>query len=113
MANSQWSFSYLLLLFLGWYGRGGHFSIEIKQLFEPLGIVLKAASDVDALQNLVVTIMCLAQVIRHCFGVVEVGDRCREIVLTRQEDVLGASSEIFFVFVGEPRYGKRIPAKCI
>ena len=39
----------LMLLALGRLHRSGHLGVEVKQLFQPFGVVLKAAADIDAL----------------------------------------------------------------
>jgi hypothetical protein len=40
----------------------GHLGVEFEELFQPLGVVLEAAADVDALQRLVVALVSGAQV---------------------------------------------------
>ena len=52
-----------------------------------------------------------AQVVRHVVGVVEIGDRRREMVLTRQQDVLGAAGQVSLVLLGQRRDGKGVPAE--
>ena len=84
---------------------------RVEQLFQPLGVVLEAAADVDALQHLVVALMRLAQVGGHVVGIVEVGDRRREMRLARQQDVLGAAGQVGLVLLGERRNGKGVPAE--
>ena len=54
---------------------GGHFGVELEQLFQPLGVVLEPAADIDALQHLVVALMRRAQIVGHGVGIVEIGDR--------------------------------------
>ena len=82
---------------------GGHLGVKIEQLFQTLGIVLEAAADINALQNLVVTLMRRSQVGWHVVGVVEIGDCGREMVLARQQDVLSAAREISLVLVSKGR----------
>ena len=89
--------------FLGRSRRSGHLGVEIEQLFQPLGIVLEAAADIDALQHLVVALMRRAQVGGHVVGIVEIGDGRREMVLARQQDVLGAARQVGLVLFGERR----------
>ena len=45
-----------------------HPCVEFKELFEPLGVILEPATDVDAFQHLVVALMRMAQVFRHFPG---------------------------------------------
>ena len=42
--------------------RAGHFGVEFEQLFEAFGVVFEAAADVDAFQDLVVSIVRGAKV---------------------------------------------------
>jgi hypothetical protein len=58
---------------LGLFGRR-HLGVKLKQLFQPLGVVLEAAADVDALQHFVVALVGMSQVVRHGVRVVQVGD---------------------------------------
>lgn len=53
----------ILLSFLslpGPRGRGDQFGVEIKQFFQPLGVVPKTPTYIDALQNFVIAFMRLA-----------------------------------------------------
>ncbi len=52
-----------------------------------------------------------AQIGRHGLGVVEVGDGRGEVMLPRQQDVLGAAGEIGLVFLGQRRNGEGVPAE--
>lgn len=47
--------------------------------------------------------MRLAQIGRHLFRVVKVGDRRRKMRLARQQDVLGAAAQIGLVLLGQNR----------
>ena len=97
--------------FLAGPGRRGHLGVKLEQLFQPLGVVPEAAADIDALQHLVVALMRLAQVGGHVVGVVEIGDRRREMCLARQQDVLGAAGQVGLVLLGQCRDGKGVPAE--
>jgi hypothetical protein len=92
------------LRFLPWpVQRLSHLGIEVEQLLQPLGVVLEAATDVDALQHFVIALMRRAQVSGHGLGVIEVGNGRREMMLPRQQDVLAQrvrSSLFFSVSVG-------------
>ena len=87
--------------------------VEVEQLFQPLGIVLEATTDVNALQHLVVAIMRRTQVGGHGVGIVEIGDGGRKVVLSRQQDVLGTTREVSLVLLRQRRNRERIPAKSI
>ena len=50
--------------------------------------------------------MRLAQIGGHIVGIVEVGDRRREMRLARQQDVLGAAGQVGLVLLGERGDGK-------
>ena len=99
------------LRLLGRSVRCGHLGVQLEQLFQPLGVVAEAAADVDALQHLVVALVRLAQVGGHIVGIVEIGDRRREMRLARQQDVLGAAGQVGLVLFGERRDGKGVPAE--
>ena len=90
---------------------GGHFRVKLEQLFQPLGVVLEPAADIDALQHLVVALMRRAQVGGHGVGVIEIGDRRREMRLARQQDILGAAGQVGLVLLGERGDGKGVPAE--
>ena len=91
----------------------GHLGVKLEQLFQPLGIVAEAAADIDALQHLVVALMRLAQVGGHVLGIIEIGDRRREMRLARQQDVLGAAGQVGLVLLGERGDGKGVPAESV
>src|ERR1700722_2351802 len=55
--------------------------------------------------------MRCAQVVGHSGGVVKVGDGRREMMLARQQNVLGAASQVGFVLIGERRDREGVPAE--
>jgi hypothetical protein len=73
---------------------GPEYAVEVEQLLKPLGIILEPATDVDALQNLVIALMCMAQVLWHVVWVIEVGNRRREVRLPSQEDVFSTARKV-------------------
>src|SRR5882757_4389759 len=91
---------------------GDALGVEFKQLFQPFGVVAKAAADVDALKHLVVAVMGFAQVGGHRLGVVEISDCRGKMRLACQQNVFGAVGQVSSVLLGERRNGEGIPAKC-
>ena len=93
----------------------GHFGVEVKQLFQPFGIIFEAAAYVDALQHFVIAIMRMAQVFGHftfaIFDLVQIGDGGGKMCFPRQQNILRAACEIAFVFFSEWWKGERVPAK--
>ena len=49
-------------------GHGGHLGVEFQELFQPFGVVLEAAAEVDALERLVVALEGFAEVGGHFTG---------------------------------------------
>ena len=90
-----------------------HPGIKLKQLFQPLGVILEAAADVDALQRFIVALVGFAQVGGHVAGVVEVGNGGREMCLARQQDILGAAGQVGFVLFGERGDWEGVPAESV
>src|SRR5437879_1846477 len=64
-----------------------YFGVEFKELFQSLGIILEASADVDALQCLVVSVVGLTQVSRHCLRIVKICNCRREMLLACEENV--------------------------
>ena len=93
------------------FGRRRHLRIKLKQFFQPLGVVLETATDVDALQHFVVALVGVTQVVRHGLRVVQVGDRGGEVRFAGQQDVFGAGSQVGFVLLGEQGDGEGVPAE--
>src|SRR3546814_10093057 len=96
MRISDWS-SDVCSSDLGLSFPGGHLRIQLKQLFQSFGIVLKSTADIDALQHLVIAVVSGSQVVRHLLGVIEISDCRREMRLTRQEDVFGAAGQVSLI----------------
>ena len=113
IAHASAAFLLRAVAFFGCSLPRSHLGVEFEQLFQPLGVVPEAAADVDALQHLVVALVRLAQVGGHGLGIVEIGDRRREMRLARQQDVLGAAGQVGFVLLGERGNGKGVPAEGI
>jgi len=84
-------FGDLFLGFAGLFVLRCHFGVEIKQLLQPLGIIFKAAADVDALQHFVVALMGTAQIVGHLVGGVEIGNGSGEMGFPCQQDIFGAA----------------------
>jgi hypothetical protein len=91
----------------------GHFSIKLKQLFQPLGVVFEAATDVDAFEHFIISIVCFTQIFRHFIGSIEIGDRGWEMRFTGEQDIFGAAGEVGFVLVGEGGDGEGVPAQIV
>lgn len=64
-------------------------------------------------KHLIIALVCHAQVGGHAVRIVYICDRRRKMRLARQQDVLGASSQICPVLFGQCRDRKRVPAKRI
>jgi hypothetical protein len=71
-----------------------HLGIKLKQLFQPLGIVLETAADVDALQHFVVALVGAAQIFWQVAQVAQVGDSGGEMGFARKQDGLDAGDQI-------------------
>jgi hypothetical protein len=83
-------------------GLNGHFGIQLKQFFQPFGVVFEAATDVDSIEHLIISIVCFTQIFGHFIGSIEIGDRGWEMALTGEQDIFGAAGEVGFVLVGFP-----------
>src|SRR6185312_5113306 len=76
-------------------GSRGHRGVQLEQLLQPFGVVAEAATEVDALQHLVVALVSLAQISGHgLLRVVQLRDGGRKMCLARQEDVFGAAGKV-------------------
>lgn len=89
----------------------GHLRIHLGQLFQPFGVVLKAAADVDAFEDHVVAVVGGAQVFGHLFGVVEARYGGGEVRLAGEEDVFSAGSQVGLVLFGQGGDGEGFPAQ--
>jgi hypothetical protein len=78
-----------------------HFGVCLKQLFQPLGVVLETAADVDALQHFVVTPWAWRGLSGIGLRVVPADDGGREMRLASQQVVFGADGEVGLVLLGE------------
>ena len=83
-----------------------HVDVKLEELLQPFRVVTEVAADVDALENLVVTLMRCAEILRHLRGIVEFGDRRREVRLAREQNVLGAGGEVGSVLLRQVGTGK-------
>jgi hypothetical protein len=92
------------------FGRD-HFGVKLEQLFQSFGVVAEPAANIDALKDLVIALMCHAQVGGHVFRIVQIGDRRRKMRLARQQDVLGAAGQISLVLLREHRDWKGVPTE--
>ena len=83
----------------------GHLRIKVEQLFQPFGVVLEAAPDINALKNFVVR-SCAREGRRACLGVIEISDGGRKMFFPRQQDVFGAARKVGLVLLCQRRDGK-------
>lgn len=83
--------------------------MEAEQFFQPLGVVLEASSNADASQHFVSALMRRPQVGGHLIGRLKIGDGHGEMMLLRQQDVLGAAHEISLVLFVQRGNWKRVP----
>ncbi len=90
-----------------------HLRVHLEQFFQPLGVVLEAAADIDAFQHLVVAVMRGAKVVGHLCGVIEIGDGGGEMRLARQQDVFGSSGQVGALLLRQWGYGEGIPTNCV
>ena len=88
-----------------------HFGVEIKQFFQPFGIIFETTTNVDAFQYLIVLSVGIAQIGGHFFWVVQVGNCGGEMGFPCQQDVLGAAGEITYLHSKEARFLSGVLAK--
>src|SRR6266496_4122931 len=99
----QWSYARFRLSFTGRSRRRGHFGVEIEELFQALGIVFEAATDINALQHFVVALMRLAQIRGHVIRIVELRHSRWVMGFAGQDNFLRAACEVSPIFLGELR----------